>query len=126
MVKNENYWDAANVKLEQVNVALTNDSNTLYTSMLNGTLDYMQTSKSEYIDEFEGRDDVVVSDNVTPTLGFIVFNCEDEVMSNVKVRQAFSLAMNRELFTEVLYNGLFLPAYGSSFLCYRYRRRFLP
>lgn len=112
MVKNENYWDAANVKLEQVNVALTNDSNTLYTSMLNGTLDYMQTSKSEYITEFEGRDDVVVSDNVTPNLTFIVFNCEDEVMSNVKVRQAFSLAMNRELFTEVLYNGLFLPAYG--------------
>ncbi|MDO5423149.1 MAG: peptide ABC transporter substrate-binding protein [Eubacteriales bacterium] len=112
MVKNENYWDAENVQLEEVHVALTNDSNTLYTSMLNGTLDHMQTSKTEYVEEFEGNDDLVITETVTPTLAFIVFNCEDEVMSNVKVRQAFSAAMNRELFTEVLYSGLAVPAYG--------------
>ncbi len=112
MVKNENYWDAANVKLEEINVAFTNDSNTLYSSMLNGTLDYMETSSPEYIEQFESMDDMVVQDHVTPTLGFMVFNCEDPVMSNVKVRQAISLAINRELFVEVIYNNLSYPAYG--------------
>lgn len=112
MVKNDTYWDAENVKLEQVNVALTNDSNTLYTSMLNGTLDYMQTTKAEYIQEFEGNDDLVITDEITPTVGFIVFNCEDEVMSNVKVRQAISASIARELFTEVIYSGISIPAYG--------------
>lgn len=112
MVPNEKYWDAENVKLEKVHVALTNDANTLYTSMLNGTLDYMETSSPEYIETFEGMDDLVVQDNVSPALGFIVFNCEDELMSNVKVRQAFSLAINRELFTEMIYHGLSYPAYG--------------
>ncbi len=112
MVPNEKYWDAANVKLEKVHVALTNDANTLYSSMLAGTLDYMETSTPEYIETFEGMDDLVVQDNVSPALGFIVFNCEDELMSNVKVRQAFSLAINRELFTEMIYHGLSYPAYG--------------
>ncbi|MDO4297274.1 MAG: peptide ABC transporter substrate-binding protein [Lachnospiraceae bacterium] len=112
MVPNDQYWDAANVKLEQLHVAFVNDPNTLYSSMLNGTLDYMETSTPEYIETFESMDDMVVQDHVTPTLGFIVFNCEDELMSNAKVRQAFSLAINREMFTEVIYHGLSYPAYG--------------
>lgn len=112
MVPNENYWDAETVQLEKINVSFNSDSNTLYTSMLNGTLDYMETSSLDYITEFEGREDMVVSDHVTPILGFIVFNCEDEVMSNAKVRQAFSLAINREVFVEMIYNNLSYPAYG--------------
>lgn len=112
MVKNDQYWDAENVKLEQVNVALTNDANTLYLSMKNGTLDYMETSKQEYIEEFEGDDSLVVLDNVSPALGFILFNCEDEVLSNLKVRQALSAAINREAYTQIIYNGISIPAYG--------------
>lgn len=112
MVPNEQYWDAENVKLDQVHVVLSNDANTLYSAMLNGTLDYMETTSPEYIEAFEGMDDMVLQDRVSPALGFIVFNCEDEVMSNVKVRQAFSLAINRELFTEMIYHGLSYPAYG--------------
>ena len=112
LVKNDSYWDADNVKLQEVHVALTNDANTLYTSMLNGTLDYMETSKAEYVDEFKTMEDMTVTDIVKPTPGFIVFNCEDEVLSNVKVRQAISLAVQRELFTEVIYSGVAVPAYG--------------
>jgi oligopeptide transport system substrate-binding protein len=112
LVKNDTYWDAENVKLEQVNVALTNDANTLYTSMLNGTLDYMRTTTAEYISEFEQDDDYVITDTETASLIFMVFNCEDEVMSNLKVRQAFSVAMARELYTQLIYNGIATPAYG--------------
>ena len=112
MVKNDQYWDADSVKLEEINVTFNNDSNALYSAMLNGTLDYMETTTPEYISEFESRDDMTITDVVTPTLGFILFNCEDPVMSNLKVRQAFSIAGARELYVEVLTHGVSTPAYG--------------
>lgn len=110
--KNDQYWDAENVQLSQVNVSFINDTNTLYSAMLNGTLDYMETTVPEYITEFEGREDMVVTDVETPTLNFVLFNCEDEVMSNVKVRQAFSIATARELYVQAISNGVGTPAYG--------------
>jgi oligopeptide transport system substrate-binding protein len=112
LVKNDSYWDADNVQLEQINIALSNDANTLYTSMLNGTLDRMRTTSTEYIQSFENDDSFVITDVETANLVFMVINCEDEVMSNLKVRQAFSAATARELYSQLIYNGIATPAYG--------------
>ena len=42
----------------------------------------------------------------------LVFNCEDEVFSHIKIRQAFSLALDRELLVEIMASGLGEPAFG--------------
>lgn len=112
LVKNEKYWDAANVKLDTVTVMFNSDASTLFNSMQNGGLDYMETSNQDYINDFESNAAFNVVSRTTPTLTFVLFNCEDPVMSNVKVRQAFSLAIDREMYTEMLYYGMHQPAFG--------------
>ena len=42
----------------------------------------------------------------------IIFNCQDPITSNMKIRQALSIAIDRELIVEVIANGNGNPAYG--------------
>jgi len=111
LVKNENYWDAENVRLEEIEVAFL-DAASAYQSMLDGTLDCMETSNTEYIAALSEAENITLTEQVSPTVGFLIFNCKDPVLSNVKVRQAISLAINREQFVEKVTDGIFLPAYG--------------
>ena len=112
--KNPLYWDAENVQLETVTVLFSNDSNALYSAMLNGTLDYFETRDPDYIAAFEADSNFAVSDRVTAALVFVLFNCEDELLQNTKIRQALSLAIDRELFVDMMYSGLYTPAYSIS------------
>lgn len=42
----------------------------------------------------------------------VIFNCQDEIFQNQKIRQAFSLSIDRDSISSVLNNGLTTPAYG--------------
>lgn len=110
--KNEYYWDAENVKLEKVNVYIITDSNAIYSAMKNGTLDYMETRNPDYITEFQNDANFAVADYVSPALTFVLFNGQDELLQNTKIRQALSLAIDRQFFVDAMYSGVYLPAYG--------------
>ena len=112
LVKNDKYWDADNVKLEKVNVLISNDNNARYSAMLNGTLDYWETNDPDYIAHFESDAGFTCVDLYTPTLTFVLFNGQDELLKNTKIRQALSLAINREFFVEAMYKSVYPPAYG--------------
>ena len=110
--KNEKYWDADNIKLQNVTLNIIPDSNAQLASFENGTLDYLNVSDSDYVNKFQGRDDM--SEILIPAgrTIMIVFNCEDSTFSNAKIRQAFSLALDRDSLAEVITNGTATPAYG--------------
>ena len=110
--KNDQYWDAENVKLEKVNVLISNDNNARYSAMLNGTLDYWETNDPDYIAHFEADDAFTTVDQYLPTLTFVLFNGQDELLQNTKIRQALSLAINREFFVEAMYKSVYPAAYG--------------
>lgn len=42
----------------------------------------------------------------------LVFNCQDSIFANEKIRQAFSLALDRDLIIQITNGGLGTPAYG--------------
>ncbi|MBQ9325205.1 MAG: peptide ABC transporter substrate-binding protein [Clostridia bacterium] len=110
--KNDQYWDADNVKLDKVTVLITNDAEAQYSAMLNGTLDYCRFTSSNYINTFLNDDRFQVEDAVLPTLTFVLFNGNDDLLKNAKIRQALSLAIDREFFVEAMYEGIYPPAYG--------------
>lgn len=106
--KNENYWDADNVKLEKIEVVITSDANTALGMYQSGALSIVRVGKDQLslFDEKELR--------VDPRLKvtFIEFNPANEFLSNKNIREALSISFNRQVFAEqILKNGK-LAAYG--------------
>lgn len=101
--KNENYWDAENVILERIELNMAKDPNTIVSLYKTGELDYMDVG-SDYLDEFKDTDEFNSQDN--SSVKFIELNPKKEYLSNVKVRQALSMGIDRIAYVEnVLANG---------------------
>ncbi len=115
-IKNENYWDADNVKLETLVFRLIDDQTTTLSAFRNGELDIMEqpptTEIQTLIDEGVAK--------VYPYLGtyFYMVNVSGEGLSSdgvdalqdVRVRKALSLAIDRTLITEKVSMGGEIPA----------------
>ena len=110
--KNEQYWDKDNVALDRFTDAVIDDEGAQMNSLENGSIDYTSVSTQEYAAKFDARDDLYSLSITTDRTAMIVFNCEDPVFSNMKIRQAFSLALDRDLIIEITNGGLGTPAYG--------------
>lgn len=116
--KNADYWDAKNVKLSTVNFKIIKDEEARMKELYNGSSDIGGVRKTEWMQKYdqsgkfnklEGFDGSIVYQfyNTKPD-----YNGQKNVFSNVKVRQAFNLALNKEDIVKTLYKGLGQPAYG--------------
>ncbi len=99
--------------LDRVEITFIDDVNTKLMSFKNGEIDACDLDSS-LLDQY--KDDPDVSPRITyyDTLGtyFIVMNLQNEVFQDVRVRQALSLAINREEFVETMLAGAGVPAFG--------------
>lgn len=101
--KNENYWDADNVKLEKLTFKLVTDETTAYSELKAGNFDVVNSVPTNEIEP--GKSDGSVK--IFPKLGtyFFAINVgkqdslsEDvqDALSNKLVRQAMALAIDRQ------------------------------
>lgn len=110
--KNPEYWDADSVKLTRFTMFIMEDTNAKMSSFENGSLDYISVSNLEYINKFSA-DSNLVSKKISAARTFmLVFNCEDPVLSNQKIRLALSLALDRETLAEIITGGTATAATG--------------
>lgn len=112
LVKNENYWDANNVYLENVNWKIINDESAIFNSFENGSLDGCSTGTPEWIEKFKSKDDVDYITYVIPSVRFFFFNTEDELFKNENIRKAFTVAINREDVAKAIFFDTMAPAYS--------------
>ena len=110
--RNDQYWDAEHVQLARFTDKIIPDESAQMASLENGSVDYAGVSTPEYAAKFSVRDDLYELNITTDRTAMIVFNCEDPMLSNAKIRQAFSLALDRDLIIEITNGGLGTPAYG--------------
>lgn len=117
-VKNENYWDAANVKLETLQVKLIDDEITYLNAFKAGEIDVIEAPPQAEIPTLvaEGSAEII------PYLGtyFYVINLSDRAaevdpeaakfLSDPKVRKALALAIDRTLIVEKVAQGGQEPA----------------
>ncbi|MGX7077701.1 peptide ABC transporter substrate-binding protein [Globicatella sanguinis] len=95
--RNENYWDADNVYLDEVLVSVVKETGTgadLYDA---GEIDYAILSDS-FVGQYEGNEGF----NTLPraTLGYIMFNGTKEPTNNAALRRAVSQAFDKELYAD--------------------------
>ena len=103
--KNDQYWEADAVKLTKYTSHIMEDVNAMMSSFENGSLDYVSVSNIDYIHKFSADSNLTSKKMSAARTFMIVFNCEDPVFSNQKIRLAFSLALDRETLAEIITGG---------------------
>lgn len=110
--KNENYWDHANVKLEQLNFKIIAEEMAMMGEFENGNLDMVGVGSAEWIDKLSQENKYEKQVLALPRTQYLFFNQEIKLFSNAKVRKAFSVALNREEIVKDVFKDVDKVAYG--------------
>ena len=101
--KNPEYWDAKNVKIEEIHgdmIVEANSATNLYDS---DEIDVMRLSPT-LLDKYKDTPDYLLSDDSVSW--YMQYNMENEYMKNKDIREAFSLSVDRKSFVDnVLRDG---------------------
>lgn len=96
-MKNSYYWDKSNVKLNKLTFLIEQvDDKEIWTKYLNKSIDfgYVFPSEIDVSDEIKSKKNNVFSSNLLSTY-YLCFNSRNKLFSDIKVRQAFELALNK-------------------------------
>ncbi|MGM0779254.1 MAG: peptide ABC transporter substrate-binding protein [Bacillota bacterium] len=107
MEKNDQYWDADNVKLEKINWAIIDDTNTEYQMYQTGELD-VSAVPSELSEKLLGE--AKVEDQAGDY--FYRFNVNMEPFQNENIRKAFAMAVDQKQIVDFVTKNGEKPAYG--------------
>ena len=97
LVKNENYWDAENVKTETVNVQTVKKPDTAVQMYKQGELDFANISQTSAIYNANKNNEDVI-EIAEARADYLVYNETGsvEALTNEKIREALNLATDRE------------------------------
>ena len=111
MVKNDAYYDADNVNLAGIRAIMVNDENTSLQGYRAGEIHATEIIPAEEVPQLLATDPNLI---VTPIAGtkYLDFNVDRDVVNNVLVRQALTLAINRKEITDQITRSGETPATG--------------
>ncbi|WKC89852.1 peptide ABC transporter substrate-binding protein [Borreliella finlandensis] len=100
--KNDKYYNAKNVEIDEV-IFYPTEGNVAYNMYINGEIDFLQGAEKNNLEEIKIRDDYY--SGLKNGMAYIAFNTTIKPLDNLKVRQAISLAIDRETLTKVVLKG---------------------
>lgn len=103
--KNENYWDAENVKLNGIKFFPVENAYTENRMFSNGQLHTTATVPSEMIEKARKEDPKSLKQETYLSTSFLRCNLTRKPLDNIKVRKAISLAIQRDDIIEFLLKG---------------------
>lgn len=114
--KNNKYWDAANVKLQTVNLLNISESQTEMKMFQTKSIDAVSPD-AQYDPQLQPK---VKSGELTyikrnnPETRYVAFNNKDKnkLFTSAKIRQAFSISIDRDTVINKVYNSPYTAAYG--------------
>jgi oligopeptide transport system substrate-binding protein len=111
-VKNPNFYDAANVKIDTVNFIPTEDRSTAMKRFEAGELDSNDDIPTEQLSDLKAK----FGDQIRlgPYLGtyYYVFKIPKDPWNNAKLRHAVSMAIDRDYLAEKVWQNTMIPAYS--------------
>ncbi len=112
VVKNDKYWDAKNVKLNEVDFSPISDNQAEERSFRGGQLHVTYTVPTSKIEKYQKNKPDIIS--VAPYLGtyYYVINVRKTPLNNTKLRRALSLAIDRKSLAKHVIKGGKLPAHS--------------
>ncbi|WP_024653938.1 peptide ABC transporter substrate-binding protein [Borrelia persica] len=104
--KNNKYYNVANVEIDEV-VIYQVQGNTAYNMYITDELDFLTIIAPEYLDEARIRNDYY--SHPLNRLVYMAFNTTVKPLDNVKVREALTLAIDREALNKMSLKGQAKP-----------------
>lgn len=111
LLKNENYWNADKVKLQKVILPFIGDASTALAAYESGDIDGTYDVPSTEIPRLMAESDEFYM-NPSLQFSYLEFNAKAKPFDDVRVRKAFTLAMNRKDLTSKVTLGGEKPAVG--------------
>jgi oligopeptide transport system substrate-binding protein len=111
-VKNPEFYDAANVKVETIFYYPTEDHDSALKRFRAGELDTQHDFSAEAIDLL--RQEIPNETHIAPeqSIYYYVFNTKKKPFDDVRVRRALSMAINRQAITDQVLKTGEVPAYS--------------
>ncbi|MDO5089719.1 MAG: peptide ABC transporter substrate-binding protein [Leptotrichiaceae bacterium] len=109
LVKNENYWNKGNIHMNKLDLKMISDEAALKNAFKNKELDISDISGT-LVADFQGNKELV--SYVKGSIRFLKFNLKEKLTSNRKIREALSLAIDRDELSQNVATGSFRPAKG--------------
>lgn len=108
LVKNENYYNNSQSKIDKYIIKYISDPSAALNAFKNGELDIVKLEASQY-KEYD-KSPLANKDGLART-SFLSFNLDKKLFNNQKIREAFSLAINRQEVVDAVFDGNKKPAY---------------
>ena len=102
---NPDYFRGA-PKLERLIISIIPDDTTAMQSLTNGELDWAINTPVNMVEQLSANEDVRLDVNQLPSPTRLVFNLENELVSDLAVRQAIAMCIDREDISEKVTNGI--------------------
>ncbi len=109
-VKNEAYWDADAVQLDEVIFYASDDNNTNYNMYLNGEVDWLTAVPADQLDSAKMRADYQVAPQLSTY--YYTINNERAPFDDPNVRKALSYAVDRQALVDQVTKGGQIAGWG--------------
>jgi len=113
-MRNEDYWRPGLPYLDSVTYRPITDAQQRANALLAGNIDIMHTDLPASILQFRVNDSYGYLDDTEhivgePDMNFIMINCADPAMKDIRVRQAMAMAINPKQYSQVVDSGVNTP-----------------
>lgn len=112
IMKNENYYNASEVKLDGINFAILEDENTAWQKYQANEFDFLYPLPQTVVADLKAKEDPELIIGEDLAVYYYNFNTEIKPFNNPKVRKALSMAIDRQTITDKVAQGGQTPAYG--------------
>jgi len=113
LIKNDNYWDAKNIKTKQIDVQVVQKPETAVQLYKQGKIDRVSIANTpELYKANKNNKDVTKAPEATTA--YLQYNQtgKNKFLANAKIREALNLATNRKELTDQVTAGISTPATG--------------
>lgn len=111
--KNENYWGQTKPKMDKIIVRSITDGDSLSLAMQSGELDAVQGLPYASLSNFRDTSKYKISSTATSRVYQAAMNFKTPALQDSRVRQAITLALDKDKFVSVLLNGNGVAATGA-------------
>ena len=88
-VKNPNYWDADNVKIERLEFMLSDDDTAIFAAYQNGDLDFIDSIPTDQIASLKGNPEFHIVDELGTY--YVIFNVKSDLFAGKTAEQAAAM-----------------------------------